>query len=101
METQSRRHVIDVGKIDGNAPRVRAKEPGANRRAINDISDIKGSHPKDRGSYPKYIRNSSTQALGDIMTPIKGELARNDSQGPIEQPSVHNYQTENPYDNKS
>lgn len=54
METQSRRHVIQMGKIDGNAPKM-SKSP-TTKRQINNISDIIGSSPKDRGSIPQHRR---------------------------------------------
>ena len=41
IETQSRRHVIALGEIDGNHPKL-SKSP-VTRRKINDISDIKGT----------------------------------------------------------
>ena len=56
METQSRRHHIEVGKIDGNAPKNQ-KSP-VTRRRINDVSDIKGSQPLYRGSMPANLRSS-------------------------------------------
>ena len=39
-----------MGKIDGNAPKMQ-KSPNT-KRMINQISDIKGTSPKDRGSIP-------------------------------------------------
>ena len=54
METQSRRHVIQMGKIDGAAPKI-SRSP-VTRRIVNDISDIAGSHPKDRGSIPEAMK---------------------------------------------
>lgn len=50
METQSRRHVIEMGKIDGNAPKI-TRSP-VTRRFVNDVSDIEGSRPRERGSIP-------------------------------------------------
>lgn len=38
LETRSRRHVIEFGEIDGNAPKL-SKSP-ITRRAINKVSDI-------------------------------------------------------------
>ena len=46
-----------VGDIEGNAPKLQ-KSPNT-RRKINDISDIQGASPKDKGSMPGYKRNVS------------------------------------------
>jgi hypothetical protein len=50
VETQSRRHIIEMGKIDGNAPKI--TKSTVTRRQMMYTSDIQGSSPKDRGSMP-------------------------------------------------
>lgn len=55
LETVSRRHVVEYGQIDGNAPKLSVSP--STRRHTNRLNDISGSIPKDLGSIPVYIRN--------------------------------------------
>ena len=50
MQTQSRRHVMQMGEIDGSHPK--ALRSTVTRRAINKIDDIAGSKTKDKGTIP-------------------------------------------------
>mgnify|MGYP001001303317 CR=1 FL=1 len=61
LETRSRRHVIEFGEIDGNAPKL-SKSP-ITRRAINNVSDIQGASPNDKGTMPAYRRNETYSSL--------------------------------------
>ena len=61
LETRSRRHVIEFGEIDGNAPKL-SKSP-ITRRAINNVSDINGASPQDKGTMPAYKRNETYSSL--------------------------------------
>ena len=54
VETQSRRHVVVMGKIDGNAPKL-SKSP-TTKRATNMTSDVPGAAPKDRGTIPAAMK---------------------------------------------
>ncbi len=58
METQSRRHVIQMGQIEGSSPKL-SKSP-VTRRHINNISDIEGTHPKEKGSIPLEAKRRLT-----------------------------------------
>lgn len=55
METQSRRHIIQMGKIEGSAPKV-SRSP-VTRRHVNNIADIQGARPRDRGSIPENMKS--------------------------------------------
>jgi hypothetical protein len=57
MESMSRRHIVHLGKIEGNDAKMN-KSPKTRRR-INDVSDIVGAVPKDKGSAPKEYRNKN------------------------------------------
>lgn len=55
METQSRRHIIQMGAIDGNKPKI-SRSPVTRRQVMN-VNDITGAAPRDRGSLPANARN--------------------------------------------
>jgi hypothetical protein len=63
IETASRRHIMALGVIEGNIPKL-SKSP-VTRRKINDISDIAGSSPKDKGSMPA-VRKIPPGGLGGL-----------------------------------
>jgi len=77
VETQSRRHTFEVGKIEGSAPK--AQKSPATRRHTNDVTDIKGSQPLYRGSMPANLRSSVSKPN---LPPI-AEYTRNPSQQKI------------------
>lgn len=52
MESKSRRHVMVVGKIEGNESKMKATPNTRNIRRINDVSDINGAVPKVKGTGP-------------------------------------------------
>jgi hypothetical protein len=52
LETKSRRHVVTLGKIDGNQSKMN-HSPNTRRR-INDIRDIEGTSPTNKGTSPGY-----------------------------------------------
>jgi len=54
IESPSRRIVKDYGRIDGSSPV--SKTLPKTRRRINQIMDIAGSSPKDRGSIPAVAK---------------------------------------------
>lgn len=57
LETKSRRHVLQVGTVDGSKP-ANTKST-ITRRYTNNVDDIHGTKPKDRFSVPQnYISNS-------------------------------------------
>jgi len=58
METKSRRHVMVVGKIEGNDAKMH-KSPTTKRR-INDVSDIMGAVPKIKGVAPRNYQSTMT-----------------------------------------
>lgn len=53
METKSRRHVLQMGEIDGNKPKP--SKSVVTRRATNSKDDIEGSKPKIRGVAPLHV----------------------------------------------
>lgn len=55
LETVSRRHVMEVGQIEGAAPKL-SKSP-ITRRFTNNLDDIQGSKPKNNGTVPNYVNN--------------------------------------------
>ena len=69
IETASRRHVMALGVIDGNIPKL-SKSP-VTRRKINDISDIIGSSPKDKGSMPAAKRLPGDTLSLPPRSPVK------------------------------
>jgi hypothetical protein len=69
IETASRRHVMALGVIDGNLPKL-SKSP-VTRRKINDISDIAGTSPKDKGSMPNHKRDAHDRLALPPKSPVK------------------------------
>lgn len=57
IESQSRRHVIQMGEIEGSKPKL-LKSPNT-KRQTNNTTDIKGASPKDKGSMPPMLKKSS------------------------------------------
>lgn len=50
MESKSRRHVVQIGKIDGNNTKLQASPK--TRRRTNDVRDIDGAAVKVKGVAP-------------------------------------------------
>jgi len=75
VETKSRRHVVTLGKIDGNQSKLN-HSPNTRRR-INDISDIRGASPTNKGTSPGYPgfaeRYRSEARAAKNLPPIKEE----------------------------
>ena len=55
LETKSRRHVLLVGDIEGNQPKM--QKSTVTRRHTNFIDDIKGSKTKEGSSIPKAAKD--------------------------------------------
>ena len=47
--------MIQMGKIEGSAPKV-SRSP-VTRRHVNNIADIQGARPRDRGSIPENMKS--------------------------------------------
>ena len=47
-----------MGKIEGSAPKV-SRSP-ITRRHVNNIADIPGARPRDRGSIPDSMKNDNS-----------------------------------------
>ena len=43
-----------MGKIEGSAPKV-SRSP-VTRRHVNNVADIQGARPRDRGSIPENMK---------------------------------------------
>jgi hypothetical protein len=76
VETKSRRHVVTLGKIDKNQSKIN-HSPNT-RRKINDISDIQGASPTNKGTspgYPGYVERHRSEVRASMNLPtIKEEL---------------------------
>jgi len=55
LETKSRRHVLQIGDIDGNKPKI--VKSNVTRRIANRIDDIDGTKAKPKGYAPEsYLK---------------------------------------------
>jgi hypothetical protein len=86
-----------MGKIDGNAPKI-SKSP-VTRRAINDLSDIEGTRPRDRGSLPSILKTENS--LTRLHPQMYKQVAMKDYQNTIDKNSISPQQlSRKPFDKK-